>query len=499
MPLAFADITDPTNGNVHVDANFSDDTVTREYSFNGKDWFAYTGPVVLENNGLVYFRGIDAAGNVSKTAAYEVANIDKIPPTLEITGNVTEWTDQDITLIATVSDGMVEYFNGSDWTAGNRLVVSENGTYLFRVTDAVGNVTEQSVIVDKIDKIIVPQNLQSSADGVSWSGTRYADSYQVKLNFKGNGGTVAFETTGTQVDFYSSAENTFSWQVAADNGEWVSGDEIVISGTTEPQKHTSVENGQMDLLFANANGIWDDECVALHVGITGWKGTNEFAVLDGKNIIADIFEGSADANILLLTDDANGDALFVDDVYTVFPGTVIEQQTRIARIDEIRAGAGDDIIDMASQRFAYIGDGVKVCGGLGNDTIWANNGNNILFGDAGNDRLVGGGDNDVIVGGTGNDSMHGGGGNDTFCFGGNWGNDTIEQLEGGSVTLHFENGSSSNWNAGTLTYTDGSNSVTVKGTTAVTLIFGGSAPVDGAFADAVSEKIFEDKNNGVLA
>ena len=500
MPLAFADITDPTNGNVHVDANFSDDTVTREYSFNGKDWFAFTAPVVFENNGVIYFRGTDAAGNVSKTAAYEVANIDKVAPTLEITGNVTEWTHQDITLIATASDGTVEYFNGSEWVAGDRLVVSENGTYLFRATDAVGNITEQSVLVNKIDKIIVPQNLQSSADGVSWDGTRYADSYQVQLDVKGTGGTVSFETTGTQVDFYSSAENTFNWQVAADNGEWVSGDEIVISGTTEPQKHTSVENSHMDLLIANANGIWDDECVALHVGITnGWQGTNEFAVLNGKNIIADVFEGSSDANILLLTDDANGDALFVDDVYTVFPGTVIEQQTRIARIDEIRAGAGDDIIDMASQRFAYIGDGVKVSGGLGDDTIWANNGNNILFGDAGNDRLVGGGDNDVIVGGTGNDSMHGGGGNDTFCFGGNWGNDTIEQLEGGSVTLHFENGSSSNWNAGTLTYTDGSNSVTVQGTTDITLIFGGTAPVDGAFADAVSEKIFEDRNNGVLA
>ena len=94
------------------------------------------------------------------------------------------------------------------------------------------------------------------------------------------------------------------------------------------------------------------------------------------------------------------------------PGTVDEQQARIAQIDEIRAGLGDDIVDMTSQRFAYVGDGVKVYGGLGNDTIWANNGNNSLFGDAGNDRLVGGSDDDIIIGGAGNDSMHGGGGED---------------------------------------------------------------------------------------
>ena len=43
---------------------------------------------------------------------------------------------------------------------------------------------------------------------------------------------------------------------------------------------------------------------------------------------------------------------------------------------------------MTSQRFEYVGDAVKIYGGLGNDTIWSNNGSNTLFGDAGNDRIV---------------------------------------------------------------------------------------------------------------
>ena len=107
----------------------------------------------------------------------------------------------------------------------------------------------------------------------------------------------------------------------------------------------------------------------------------------------------------------------------------------------------------------------------------------------------------MIIGGAGSDSLHGGGGSDIFCFGKNWGVDTIEQLGSGSVTLWFESGSESNWNASTLTYTDGANSVTVSGVTArkVSLKFGGDAPVAGAFADAASEKIFEDKNKGLLA
>jgi hypothetical protein len=66
----------------------------------------------------------------------------------------------------------------------------------------------------------------------------------------------------------------------------------------------------------------------------------------------------------------------------------------------------------------------------------------------------------------------------------------------------------SNWNADTLTYSDGTNSVKVSGVSNdnITLIFGddGSLRYDelatvGCFDDAASEKIFEDKNKGMLA
>ena len=99
--------------------------------------------------------------------------------------------------------------------------------------------------------------------------------------------------------------------------------------------------------------------------------------------------------------------------------------------------------------------------------------------------------------------MHGGGGEDIFTFGGNWGKDTITQLADGKVTLWFEDGDKSKWNASTLTYTDGTNSVKVTGIASdkISLKFGGDTSdlPDGAFAEAASEKIFEDKNKGMLA
>ena len=126
---------------------------------------------------------------------------------------------------------------------------------------------------------------------------------------------------------------------------------------------------------------------------------------------------------------------------------------------------------------------------------------NLSSGGIANDTTVNsGGSMRISYGGAGNDSLHGGGGNDTFCFGANWGNDTVEQLANGKVILRFETGSMNNWNASTKTYTDGTNSVTVTGTSNIEFYFGSVSTLPlGAFDLASSEKIFEDANSGMLA
>ena len=339
---------------------------------------------------------------------------------------------------------------------------------------------------------------KSDENGMAWGEVSQTATYTVEYSADNFSTSLRIKTSNNNIDSFGLPEGTYQWQIHSGSLTTAPGDDIVSTNTIDMEKVlVSDEDGNMDLFFANASGTWGSGYTAQHIGIlNGWTGTNEQATLFGKNKIVDVFSGSTDANILVLTDDANGDALFVEDIYTSFG----KDAARIAQIDEIRAGLGNDIVDMTSQRFAYVGDGVKVYGGLGNDTIWANNGSNTLFGDAGNDRIVGGSGDDIIIGGIGNDSMHGGGGSDIFCFGGNWGTDTIEQLETGSVTLWFETGSESNWNADTMTYSDGSNSVKVSGVDTVTLKFGADASLPaGCFADAASEKIFEDKDSGMLA
>ena len=94
----------------------------------------------------------------------------------------------------------------------------------------------------------------------------------------------------------------------------------------------------------------------------------------------------------------------------------------------------------------------------------------------------------------------------TFCE--NWGVDNVEQLADGELVLWFAEGSLDNWDAASLTYTDGANSVTVSGVSAenVTLKFGVEESevfvriyYKDAFAEFASQKIFEESAPGALA
>jgi Ca2+-binding RTX toxin-like protein len=382
--------------------------------------------------------------------------------------------------------------------------LSVNGTSTSDFADLVyeGNSLKLQV---KIESSIVKPQTQT------WEEIEGATQYIVEYSTDNFEHVIQVVVDSNSLDSFQMPAGSYQMRVKPEGGEWSDLESVDAAEIgTEPKFVKSNEDGNADVFFANSVGSWESGYLAQHVGSMAdpWGGTKECATLLGKNKLVDIIEGSTDANILLMTDDDNGDALFVDDIYTALPGSLSEQQSRIARIDEIRAGFGNDIVDMTSQQFEYIGDGLTIRGGAGNDTIWANQGDNRLFGDAGNDRIVGASGDDVITGGIGNDRMHGGGGEDVFTFCDNWGSDTVEQLATGSVTLWFASGDEANWNAETLTYTDGDNSVKVSGVTAeqVKLKFGddGSAQFAsltsmGAFYDVTSERIFEESGKGILA
>jgi len=409
---------------------------------------------------------------------------------------------------------------GSSWTCEIDLQTE----YFFKAQaiDNVGNVSDWSeAITVSQNKFTMPENYKEGKfESITWDGsvTDYVfeisrDNFKTYIAIDISSATndlffndpANFMKNGGFADIAGLPAGTYQWRALNVENRNIEASGTITGTTSGADAFVSEVNGKQDIFFAQTSGKWESGYAAQHNGnlVNNWSGTQEQVTLVGKNKIEDIFIGSKDSNILFLTDDSNGDALFLDDIYT--NGVT---QSRISGIDKIIAGAGDDVIDFTSSRYAYVGTGMEVYGGNGNDTIWMASGENTLFGDVGNDRLIGGANNDVIIGGVGNDHMHGGGGEDIFCFGGNFGTDTIEQLVGGEITLWFESGSENNWNADTLTYTDGTNSVKVSGISAdnISLKFGDDSSdlfnelsASGCFDDAASEKIFEDKNKGFLA
>jgi Ca2+-binding RTX toxin-like protein len=102
----------------------------------------------------------------------------------------------------------------------------------------------------------------------------------------------------------------------------------------------------------------------------------------------------------------------------------------------VRAGPGDDTVDLATATFALpalVGYGPvtvpdRVDGGLGNDTLYGGMSRSFLFGSFGSDQISGGGGNDWVDGGWGDDRLDGSAGGDYVS--GGYGNDFVYGGEG---------------------------------------------------------------------
>lgn len=102
----------------------------------------------------------------------------------------------------------------------------------------------------------------------------------------------------------------------------------------------------------------------------------------------------------------------------------------------VNAGNGDDVVFSGNAGGAANGD-------AGNDFIAGGAGGDVISGGAGGDIMSGGAGNDSLSGGDGNDIMAGGAGADAFQFKGNFGADTI-------TDLNFAEGDKLNIYAGTI-------------------------------------------------
>lgn len=230
----------------------------------------------------------------------------------------------------------------------------------------------------------------------------------------------------------ASVSDTFKLSILPKAGETIigtDGDDI-LTGTTGNDildgrggKDTlSADAGNDTLIFsADTRAAWYE--MAINLGSPGVLGSFAIEMISGKNLSRDTYDGGEGIDELTATE--SDDAIILD--RGLFSGP------KISNIERIKAGAGNDLVNLTSFRYGY-GD-VVIDGGVGNDVLWANAGNDTLFGGEGDDKLDGGAGQDTLLGGSGNDLLRGGREDDLL-----YGEEGIDTLIGGSGNDSFMGG-----------------------------------------------------------
>ena len=159
------------------------------------------------------------------------------------------------------------------------------------------------------------------------------------------------------------------------------------------------------MLQYGEDGEWRSSFQALNVE------TGERVDIAGMTRSFDVFGGGEGEDVIRLT--SGDDAIFLDDRYSLFPEG---EGPRVAGVETIDAGAGDDLVDLTSLVYSY-GD-VTINGGAGDDILWASGGDDTIDGGIGDDSLFGGAGDDTLIGGTGENVIDGGDGIDTVDYSG---------------------------------------------------------------------------------
>ena len=227
----------------------------------------------------------------------------------------------------------------------------------------------------------------TDASGASAS-SRFA--LNISDEFSGTGASAGLITGNNNVNVLNgtSLNETIIGKAGADTLYGGAGDDTLDGGSGADLLYGDAGN---DTLKFSVDTWWSGGDYAQNAGSPGQPGNGQSVHLVQMNRSLDTFDGGTGTDTLLGTSGA--DAIVLDD-----------GSQRIKNIEIIDAGAGDDVVDLTSSRYA-LGD-ISVYGGDGNDVIWSSSGNDLLYGGNGNDVLDGGAGADRMAGGTGNDTYY---------------------------------------------------------------------------------------------
>ncbi|WP_238902627.1 LPXTG cell wall anchor domain-containing protein [Clostridium sp. YIM B02506] len=244
----------------------------------------YTSGTEILEDGKYILKAVDSYGN---EVVYNFT-IDKTSPTLEVTGNPSEWTNSNVVLDIASTTGVSGVSNLTvskdgenpiDIKGNTNYTVSANGTYTFTLTNGAGVSVTKTVEVNKIDKTIpelVVKDILVSDKVYNYSSSVPAeDDVVIKL---GNSNDVL---SGTK--YYYTTDGT-TWNE-------IDGDTLTISDTnseTVNYRFKSVSNSGVESQVSNPIPVYiskptytDDIKVGGNVTDGKWSNKDVTITLEG--------------------------------------------------------------------------------------------------------------------------------------------------------------------------------------------------------------------------
>ena len=244
----------------------------------------YTSGTEILEDGKYILKAVDSYGN---EVVYNFT-IDKTSPTLEVTGNLSEWTNSNVVLDIASTTGVSgvstltvskDGENPIDIKGNTKYTVSANGTYTFILTNGAGVSVTKTVEVNKIDKTIpelAVKDILVSDKVYNYSSSVPAeDDVVIKL---GNSNDVL---SGTK--YYYTTDGT-TWNE-------INGDTLTISDTnseTVNYRFKSVSNSGVESQVSNPIPVYiskptytDDIKVSGNVADGKWSNKDVTITLEG--------------------------------------------------------------------------------------------------------------------------------------------------------------------------------------------------------------------------
>lgn len=219
--------------------------------------------ITFTENGEFEFLFVDRAGNTG-TAKVSVQNIDKVAPVITISEYSAEWTNQDITVTASMDE------EGTLNAISHTFTV--NGSFEFVATDLAGNVTRHTVQITNIDK--VAPEITVKPYNTDW--TNQDVTVEVSMNEEGTLNTQSHTFSGNDTFTFIATDragNVTELRVTITNidkvapeitvGDYIkspTNQDITISvsmnepGKLNEESYTFTENGEFEFIATDRAG-----------------------------------------------------------------------------------------------------------------------------------------------------------------------------------------------------------------------------------------------------